>query len=174
MKAVRANRNSCSCTKPTPYTEIKAAAYHSLSRFASLLPLLAARHDVRVKSDREYQWWAQDVAEFRADRAKKVISLNLAVRTAERDKQDAQRKQREGERKTLGLDSPDSRADDGLQADERNVADEAKREKSAKDRISPLQREAAAILGDAVDLLTGNSLLSAQVLPERAHGAWAN
>jgi carboxyl-terminal processing protease len=157
-----------------PYTQIKAADYRPLSRFASLLPLLAARHDVRVKTDREYQWWAQDVAEFRADRAKKVISLNLAVRAAERDKKDAQRKQRDVERKALGLDVPDDRADDGLQADERNVADEAKREKAAKDRISPLQREAAAILGDAIDLLAGNSQLSALVLPQQAHGAWSN
>lgn len=157
-----------------PYTQIKAADYHPLSRFASLLPLLEARHDVRVKSDREYQWWAQDVAEFRAERAKKVVSLNETTRTAERDKQEKQRKQRDIERKALGLDVPDDRADDGLQADERNVADEAKREKAAKDRISPLQREAAAILGDAIDLLSGSSQLSAQVLPQRAHGAWAN
>jgi len=157
-----------------PYTVIKAADYRPLSRFASLLPLLTARHAARVKSEREYQWWAQDVAEFRAERAKKVISLNLAERTAERDKQEAQRKQRDVERKAAGLDVPDSRADDGLQADERNVADEARRDKAAKDRISPLQREAAAILGDAIDLLTGNSQLSAQVLPQRAHGAWAN
>ena len=157
-----------------PYTEIKAANYHPLSRFASLLPMLAARHNARVKNDREFQWWMQDVAEFRADRAKKVISLNEAVRTAERDKQEAQRKRRDVERKAMGLYVPDSRVDDGLQADERNVAEEAKREKAAKDQISPLQREAAAILGDAIDLLSGNSELSAQVLPQRAHGAWAN
>jgi carboxyl-terminal processing protease len=157
-----------------PYTQIKPAVYRPLSRFANLLPLLVARHDARVKNDPEFRWWAQDVAEFRADRAKKVISLNLGVRTAERDKQEAQRKKRDAERKALGLDVPDDRADDGLQADERNVAEEAQREKEAKDRISPLQREAAAILGDAIVLLAGSSELSAQVLPPRAHGAWAN
>ncbi len=158
-----------------PYTVIKAAVYRPLSRFSALLPLLKLRHDARVKTDREFEWWAQDVAQFRAERAKKSISLNLADRTAERDKQEAQRKQRDVERKAAGLDVPAGadRPDDGLQANERNVAEEARREKAAKDEISPLQREAAAILGDAIDLLSGNSALSAQVLPPRAHGAWA-
>ncbi len=158
-----------------PYSEIKSANYNPLSRFASLVPRLLPLHDARVKTEREYQWWMQDYTEFRAQADKKMLSLNLAERTAERDHNLAQRKQRDAERKKAGLDVPDeSRADDGLQADERNIAEEARLEKAAKERISPLQREAAAILGDAIDLLGADTKLAAQVLPERAHGAWAN
>jgi len=157
-----------------PYSEIVAASYHPLNHFASLLPRLAALHDARVKADREYQWWMQDYTEFRAQADKKTISLNLAERTAERDKDAAQRKLRDAERKKYGLDADDSRADDGLDADERNIADEARREKEAQDRISPLQREAAAILGDAMDLLGSDTKLAQAVLPEHAHGAWSN
>ena len=158
-----------------PYTEIKSAEYHPLSHFASMLPQLALLHDARVKADREFQWWIQDYTEFREQADKKTLSLNLAERTAERDRNEAKRKQRDSERKKAGLDVPtDERADDGLQADERNIAEEARREKEAKDRISPLQREAAAILGDAMDLLGADTKLAAQVLPEQAHGAWAN
>ncbi len=158
-----------------PYTEIKSADYRPLSHFAGLLPQLSLMHDARVKTEREYQWWMQDYTEFRAQADKKTLSLNLADRTAERDRNEARRKQRDAERKKAGLDVPDDeRADDGLQADERNIAEEARLEKAAKERISPLQREAAAILGDAIDLLGTDTKLAAQVLPERAHGEWAN
>jgi len=158
-----------------PYTEIKSADYRPLSHFASMLPQLVLMHDARTKTDREYQWWMQDYTEFREQADKKTLSLNLAERTAERDRNEAKRKQRDAERKKAGIDVPDDeRADDGLQADERNIADEAKREKAAKERISPLQREAAAILGDAIDLLGADTKLAQQVLPPSTHGAWSN
>jgi carboxyl-terminal processing protease len=158
-----------------PYSEIKSADYHSLSRFANLVPRLVALFDERAKTDQEFQWWLQDYAEYREQADKKVLSLNLADRTAERDRDEAKRKLRDAERKKAGLEVPDDeRADDGLQADERNIAEEAKLEKEAKDRISPLQRETAAILGDAIDLLNSDTKLAQAVLPEHAHGAWAN
>ena len=158
-----------------PYSEIKAATYRPFNRFASLVPRLMPMHDAREKSEREYRWWMQDYTEFRERIDKKTLSLNLAERTAERDHDEAQRKQRDIERKKAGLDIPDDdRPDDGLQADERNVAQEAKLEKEAKDRISPLQREAAAILGDAIDLLGADTKLAQQVLPAAAHGAWVD
>jgi carboxyl-terminal processing protease len=158
-----------------PYSQIKAAGYRSLSRFASLVPRLVPLHDARVKTEREYLWWMEDYTEFRERTDKKSLSLNLAERTAERDHDAAQRKQRDAERKRYGLSLDDSaRADDGLQADERNIAEEVRLEKEAKDRVSPLQREAAAILGDAINLLGSDTKLAAQVLPPRAHGAWAD
>jgi carboxyl-terminal processing protease len=158
-----------------PYSQIKAAGYRSMSRFTSLVPRLLPLHDMRVKGDREYQWWMQDYTQFRERTDKKVLSLNLAERMAERDHDEAQRKQRDADRKRYGLQVDDiSRADDGLDASERNIAEEARLEKEAKDRISPLQRETAAILGDAIDLLGSDTKLAAQVLPPRAHGAWTD
>ncbi|MBS0193269.1 MAG: carboxy terminal-processing peptidase [Proteobacteria bacterium] len=157
-----------------PWSHIPAASYRVFNHFANLLPQLEAMHAARVKNDHEYQWLMQDYAQYQEQADKKTISLNLAVRTAERDKDDARRKERDAERKKFGLEPDYSRADDGLDAGERNIADEAKREKEAKDLVSPLTREAAAILADAIDLLHGNPQLAQSVLSRQAHGAWAD
>ncbi len=139
---------------------------------------LESLHAARVASDKEFQWWSQDVAEFRAEAAKKYVSLNEAERRAERDKQEAQRKQRQAERKELGLaldPLADDAADDGLGANERDIVKDAAREKLADKRPDPLLRESAAILGDAIDVLGHDRVLSAQVLPESTMpGRWAD
>ena len=109
------------------------------------------------------------MAQFRAEQDKKYISLNEGERRAERDRDDAKRKQREAERKQLGLAADPlaaDDADDGLQAGERDVAKDAAREKQAENRPDPLLRESAAILGDAMGLLVASKQLTAQVLPE--------
>ena len=161
-----------------PWTRIAAVQHTRYGDFATLLPKLDALHDARVAKDKEFQWWSQDVSEFRAEQAKKYLSLNEAERRAERDRQDAKRKQRQVERKALGLDLDplaDDSGDDGLQAGERNVAMDAAREKAAEKRPDPLLRESAAILADAVRLLNGDRQLSAQVLPEsRVPGHWTD
>jgi carboxyl-terminal processing protease len=148
-----------------PATHIAMAPHSNLGNFAPLVPTLVQRHDARVKSDKEFSWWAQDVAQFRAERDKKLISLNEADRRAERDREDAKRKQRQAERKAMGIDIDAPDDDDGLQANERNVAKQVAAEEAAKKRPDPLLRETAAILSDAITLLSGNSKLAAQVLP---------
>src|SRR5690606_37984711 len=72
--------------------------------FVPLLPRLDELHAGRVATDREFQWWKEDVAEFRAEADKDYISLNEAERRTERDRQAAKRKDRQEERKRLGLD----------------------------------------------------------------------
>jgi carboxyl-terminal processing protease len=129
------------------------------------VPRLTALHEARVARDKEYSWWAQDVARFRAERAKKSISLNEAERRAERDRLEARRKQREAERVALGLAADESSDDDGLQADERDVARQVEQEEAAKKRPDPLLRESAAILADAITVLSGNRELTLQVRP---------
>jgi len=148
-----------------PYTRIAMAPHANLGNFAPITTRLKTLHDTRVAKDKEYSWWAQDVAQFRAERDKKTISLNEGERRAERDKMQAQRKQREAERKALGLASDVADDDDGLQANERNVAAQVAAEKAAKERPDPLLRESASILADTITLLSGNSQLAAQVLP---------
>ena len=149
-----------------PATKIQVAPHSNLGNFAPILPRLIAQHDKRTAADREFSWWSQDVAEFRADRERKVISLNEAERRIERDEDLAKRKQRTAERKALGLQLPDSREDDdGLQADERNVAEQVAAEEAAKNRPDPLLRESAAILADAVNALSGDAKLAALVMP---------
>jgi carboxyl-terminal processing protease len=131
-----------------------------------------------VAKDKEFQWWSEDVAEFRTERAKKSVSLNEAERRAERDRDDAKRKQRQEARKALGLaidPLADESSDDGLAAGERDIAKDAEREKLAEHRPDPLLRESAAILADAVRLLNADGKLSAQVLPQAATpGHWAD
>jgi len=158
-----------------PATRIAQAPHMNVGNFTTLGPQLQARHRARVAKDAEFGWWAQDVATFRDDREKKTISLNETVRRAERDRLEGQRKQREAERKAAGLDIDAlARADDGLSASERSVADQAAAEEAAKNRPDPLLRESAAILADALDLLSADRALTAKVLPvTRQPTIWA-
>ena len=100
------------------------------------------------------------------------------MRRAERDKADALRKFRAAERKRLGIELDplvEARADDGLLADERNVAESVAREQAAEKVTDPLLRASAAILGDAIGLLGKDAKLAAQVLPEaRTAGHWVD
>jgi carboxyl-terminal processing protease len=161
-----------------PWTRIAPAPHMQYGNFASLLGKLGARHDARVAKDVEFQWWVEDVAQFRQEQAKKSVSLNEAERRAERDKFDAQRKQRAEQRKRLGIARDpvlDDVSDDGLQANERNVAADVAREEAAKKVTDPLLRESAAILGDAIGLLGADAKLAAQVLPQaRSAGHWTD
>ena len=162
-----------------PWTRIAAAAHLRYGNFSPLLTQLDALHQARSAKDVEYQWWVDDVRKFREETAKKSISLNETERRAERDKFDAQSKQRAEMRKQLGINQDPllaSRPDDGLAADERNVADSVAREEAAKKQTDPLLRESAAILGDTIGLLGKDAKLAAQVLPEthNAAGHWAD
>jgi len=160
-----------------PWTRIAAVPHTQYGNFAPLLPRLEALHAARSAKDKEFQWWSEDVAQFRAETAKKYVSLNEAERRAERDRQDAQRKQRQAERKTLGLaldPLAEDLADDGLGASERDIVKDAQREKLADKRPDPLLRESAAILSDAIGILGQDRKLSAQVLPDSpGPGRWA-
>ena len=117
-------------------------------------------------------------AQFREEVAKKWISLNEAERRVERDRDAAKRKQRQEARKAMGidLDPLGDDSDDGLTSSERNIAQDAAREKAAGKRPDPLLRESAAILVDAVQVLGNDKPLSAQVLLTEARkpGQWAN
>jgi len=148
-----------------PATHIEAANHENVGNFAPILPTLIREHAARVATDKEFGWWAQDVAEYRAQRAKKTISLNEADRRAERDADEAKKKARAAERKALGLADARSDDDDGLQADERNVGQQVAAEEERKKHTDPLVRETGAILSDAITLLSADPRTAAQVLP---------
>ncbi|WP_411833114.1 carboxy terminal-processing peptidase [Pseudoxanthomonas mexicana] len=161
-----------------PWTQIASVPHLQYGNFAPLLPRLEALHAARIATDKEFQWWAEDVAHFRAEAAKKYVTLNEAERRAERERQDAQRRERQEQRKALGLaldPLADDSLDDGLGASERDIVKDAAREKLADKRPDPLLRESAAILADAIDVLGQDRKLSAQVLPaSSAPGRWAD
>jgi carboxyl-terminal processing protease len=160
-----------------PWTRIAAVPHTQYGNFAPLLPRLDALHAARVAKDKEFQWWSEDVAQFREEQAKKSVSLNEGERRAERDQFETKRKARQAERKALGLPLDpfaEDDNDDGLQASERNIAKDAAREKMEDQRPDPLLRESAAILSDALILLNGDRQLSQQVLPaSRTLGHWS-
>jgi carboxyl-terminal processing protease len=161
-----------------PWTRIASVPHVRYGNFTPVLAQLDALHDARVAKNKEFQWWSEDVAQFRAQREKGYVSLNEAVRRSERDEDLAKRNERQALRKQLGLMldplSADDTDDDGLQANERNVVADAAREKAAEDRPDPLLREAAAILADTTTLLSGDKQLAATVLPETGRATqWA-
>ena len=160
-----------------PWSRIAAVPHVRYGNFIPILAQLDALHDARVAKNKEFQWWTQDVAEFRSERARKYISLNEAERRAERDKNAAKRDRRQALRETLGL-ALDPLAmdsdDDGLQANERDIVADAARQKAALERPDPLLRESAAILADATALLTRDKQLAAVVLPATGQATrWA-
>ena len=161
-----------------PWTRIAAVPHTQYGDFGPLLPQLKTLHDARVAQDKEFQWWSEDIAQFRQEVAKKWVSLNEAERRAERDRDAAKRKQRQDERKAMGLDLDPlaEDTDDGLTSGERNIAEDAARQKAAEKRPDPLLHESAAILVDAVQVLGDDQPLSAQVLLTEARepGQWAN
>ncbi|MBN8886976.1 MAG: carboxy terminal-processing peptidase [Rudaea sp.] len=77
-----------------PWTSIPAADYAPAGDLKSLAPLLAARHDKRAESDKEWLAYQADVSDVRKLREDKTISLNEAARRKERDEQEAKRRER--------------------------------------------------------------------------------
>ena len=146
--------------------------------FDPLVPRLDALHEARIEEDVEFQWWAEDVADFREEQARAWLSLNEAERRAEREADEAQREQRQAMREKLGLaldPLAGQRQDDGLQANERDVRKDVAREELAEEGPDPLLRESAAILADAIVLLERDRKLSSVVLPASdAAGHWAD
>lgn len=160
-----------------PWTRIAEVPHEQYGDFQPLVAQLQQRHQQRVGQDLEFGWWKEDVDHFRAESERKSISLNEAERRAERDTQEAKRKQRQQQRRELGLDLDPlaEESDDGLTGNERDIVADAAREKAAEKRPDPLLRESAAILGDAIELLKVDVQLSARVLPRSTlSGRWSH
>lgn len=160
-----------------PWTRIAEVPHEQYGNFQPLLAVLEQHHQQRVAKDLEFGWWKEDVEHYRAEAARKSISLNEAERQAERERMETQRKERQAKRRELGLelDPLAEESDDGLTGNERDIVADAAREKAAEKRPDPLLRESAAILADAIGLLQADRQLSAQVLPRAAgSGRWSH
>ena len=79
-----------------PWTSIAPAKYAPVGDIKSVVPMLIQRHDTRTANNVEWKNLEADLADARALRAEKTISLNETVRRKERDEQEAKRKAREG------------------------------------------------------------------------------
>ncbi len=51
-----------------PWTRIAAAPHTQYGNFAPLLPKLQALHTARIATDKEFQWWEEDVKQFRDEK----------------------------------------------------------------------------------------------------------
>lgn len=153
-----------------PWMQIKAANYVPEGDLKGVLPILSTLHDARVKKDKNFQYLQEDIALSRQVRDKNLISLNEAERRKERDAQEARLKSREDPEANAKNASARSNAspDDGLQAGERNFANELAAEKNRKNADDFLLNEAVNILGDEVTALTSGNGVATTVKPDAA------
>ena len=161
-----------------PWAQVKAADYVPAGDLKGLLPILLTLHDARVKKDKDFQYLQEDIAESKLQRKKNMISLNEAERRQERDAQEARLMSREARRdagksasndvagKENASEKSSALRDDGLQPDERNLANELAAEKVRKNAKDILLNEAINILGDEVAVLKAGGSLAARVKPE--------
>src|SRR5471032_2505143 len=81
-----------------PWTSIKPAVYIPAGDLKEIVPLLDKKHDARVAKDKDFQYLQEDIAEFKLQRKKNLISLNETERRKERDAQEARLASREARR----------------------------------------------------------------------------
>jgi carboxyl-terminal processing protease len=154
-----------------PWTQIKAADYKAMGDLTGVVPMLIAKYDVRASRDKDLKYLQEDIAEFKAQRKKTLISLNEADRRKERETQEARVKFREKDRGTYnGANSTDKESvetgshafqDDGLQSNERNLDADLAIEKANTSTKDLLLNEAVNILSDEVGLLKADSRFAA-------------
>jgi carboxyl-terminal processing protease len=160
-----------------PWAQIKAADYSPAGDLKGMLPVLLALHEARVKKDKDFQYLQEDIAESKLRREENLVSLNEAERRKERDAQEARLTSRESRRDTgqsahddvVGKEPAPGKGnalrDDGLQADERNLANDLAAEKVRKNAKDVLLNEAVHILSDEVRVLKTDARLAARVRP---------
>ncbi|MGH8042876.1 MAG: carboxy terminal-processing peptidase [Rudaea sp.] len=77
-----------------PWASIAAADYTPTSDLKPIVPMLLSLHDARVTKEKPWLAFEADVTDYRKLRKETSISLNEKVRRAERDEQEAKRKER--------------------------------------------------------------------------------
>lgn len=156
------NSGESSYENALPWTQISAVSYAPSTSLKGLLPILQLQHDARVKSDRDFQVLQEEIAEARVQRKRTSISLNEGERRKERDAQELRARAREIRKaanmadgapvKEAPLEVITALRDDGLQANERSIANDVAAEKRRKAAKDLFLNEAAHILSDNVEL----------------------
>jgi carboxyl-terminal processing protease len=136
-----------------PWVQIRPAQFAPAGDLKGVVPVLQALHDARAKADKDFRGLQEEVAEARAERKKNMVSLNESVRRTEQALRDARLASREANR------------DDGLQANERNIAAQVAAEKAAKAAKDVLLDEAVRVVGDEVAVLKTDATLATRARP---------
>jgi carboxyl-terminal processing protease len=158
-----------------PWVQIKPADYKPVGNLKEIQSMLQIRHEMRIAKDKEFQFLNEDIAEFKQQKSKKIISLNETERRIERDVREKKIKDRAAFRlaqdsKVKNTEKRNQAAakittqDDGLQGNERSLQAELADEKASKEAKDIFLTEAANILSDEVELIKGSQKLAAQVL----------
>jgi carboxyl-terminal processing protease len=109
-----------------PWTSIAPAHYQPVADLKSIVPTLAERHDARIAQNAEWQNFEAEIADARAVRSEKTVSLNEQARRKERDEQEAKRKARElAESHAVPKDDPASKTQQKIMADTKAGAPKA-------------------------------------------------
>ncbi len=148
-----------------PWTKIKPVSHAPAADLKRLKPMILSLDQARQNSDADFLCLKQESAEFEVQRKKNRVSLNETDRRQERARLETQmpscevrRNAGNGGNQGGTGDNPavpprKAPRDDGLQADERNLATELAGEQAAKDARDVYLDDAAHILGDETDLL---------------------
>ena len=152
------------------WTQIAPADYQVVANLNAYLPQLLQLHDDRVAKSPAWKLMLDELAQYKAMRAKTTISLNFATREVERKQQDAIQSDFRARHKAIdgsdaSLADDDSRLDDGLNANERSLKSELKQEKEAKKAKDVQLNETAHILFDAIGMIKNDPKLASEVLP---------
>ncbi|MBC7380849.1 MAG: carboxy terminal-processing peptidase [Burkholderiaceae bacterium] len=144
-----------------PWSQIKAADYAPVGSVKGELPALSKQHERRVGADVDYQGFLSDIARAQDLRKLNVISLNEVARRKERVLQEKRLASMQGAGAS-GQAQPaaSALADDGLQANERELGKSLAAEKSQKAFKDVLLNEAVSILADEVALKRGQSQMA--------------
>ncbi|MFL7024198.1 carboxy terminal-processing peptidase [Enterovibrio norvegicus] len=84
-----------------PWDSINPAAYSTVGNTNSLVVELGKLHQSRIKNDEEFDFIAEDIAEYKAIKDDNVISLNEKSRIAEREEEDKKRLARLNDRQKM-------------------------------------------------------------------------
>jgi len=142
-----------------PWTRIKAADYTPFGNLSGILPTLIANHQKRIKQDKDFQYFKEDIEEYKSMRRKNLISLNEAERRKERQAQETRDLLREKNKGgkvsdvTKSVSKSHLLQDDGMLSSERNLSTNLAIENASKNVKDILLNEAAHILSDEVELL---------------------
>lgn len=171
------NLGESSYENALPWMQIKAANYSPKGDLKHLLPGLLKSHDDRVKRDKDFQFLREELADLNLQRRKNEVSLNENERRKERETQEARLRSRK-EVRDAGQSAYESVVgeeikpgteptlqDDGLQADERNLANELASEKSRKNAKDVLLNESVHIICDEAGMLKISAKVTAHAKP---------
>jgi len=151
------NHGEASFTNALPWGQIAAVDYAPAGAIGNELPALLARHQSRIKDDKDFVYMRDDLAEINSLRKKNQISLNEAERRQERETREAILASRETGKnhgKENARKISNTQRDDGLQAGERSLSSELAAVKERKKAKDILLTEAVRILGDELELQT--------------------